>query len=56
MIGARLKACAGDEKYIFLEFKPRIRRRSTGAVAVADKLVAVAESRKTAVEKSPGIR
>lgn len=57
MIGAELKASAGDEKYIFLEFNAWLYQgyddaRQALLDAVADKLVAVAESRKTAVDKA----
>lgn len=59
MIGAELKASAGDEKYIFLEFNAWLYQgyddaRQALLDAVADKLVAVAESRKTAVDKALG--
>lgn len=59
MIGAELKASAGDEKYIFLEFNAWLYQgyddaRQALLDAVADKLVAVAESRKTAVDKAWG--
>lgn len=59
MIGAELKASAGDEKYIFLEFNAWIYQgyddaRQALLDAVADKLVVVAESRKTAVDKAWG--
>ena len=59
MIGAELKASAGDEKYIFLEFNAWLYQgyddaRQALLDAVADKLVSVAESRKTAVDKAWG--
>ncbi len=59
MIGAELKASADDEKYIFLEFNAWLYQgyddaRQALLDAVADKLVAVAESRKTAVDKAWG--
>ena len=59
MIGDELKAKAGDEKYIFLEFNAWLYQgyddaRQALLDAVGDKLVAVAESRKTAVDKAWG--
>lgn len=59
MIGAELKIKAGDEKYIFLEFNAWLYQgyddaRQALLDAVGDKLVSVAESRKTAVDKAWG--
>lgn len=59
MIGAELKAKAGDDKYIFLEFNAWLYQgyddaRQALLDAVGDKLVSVAESRKTAVDQAWG--
>jgi predicted KAP-like P-loop ATPase len=59
MIGAELRAKADEEKYVFLEFNAWLYQgyddaRQALLDAVGDKLVAVAESRETAVDKAWG--
>ncbi len=59
MIGAELKDRTAGEKYVFLEFNAWLYQgyddaRQALLDSVADKLVAIAESRKTAVDKAWG--